>query len=379
MAPALISTCIYSAVRSWFWGNKQFVYFSITETAEEVLKILFTVLFISGIFSDISGARGLALAFTVADFTVALLLVLFFFIKGGKLMKPAPLPTMLRPAAPLTAMRVFGSLVGTLLAVLLPARLMAGGLTAQQATADFGRLAGMANPLLFAPNAIIGSLAVVLVPEMSASGVKKDGKALNRHINSGINFGITVSGFFLVIFSALGKEITQILFHDDGSGAYLQAAAWLLLLMPVHLITASALNSVGMEKEAFFSYVGGTVFMLISIYFLTTVIGITSVVIGNAVTLLLCTAGNIYFLRKKTGYSIDFLRTLFLIILFAFPCILLTHNVNSILKNVSPLLAVFAALAAAGALYAVLTSLFGLIPDIHGFLAIKRKKKKQPS
>ena len=158
MLPAIISTTIYNIIRGWFWGRKQFTSFSITETVEEVFRILFSALFVSGVISGLSGAYGIALAFTVSDVLVAALLLIMFFAKGGKLDKPSKIKEILLPSIPITVMRLFGNLISALIAVVLPARLMAAGFSVSQATAGFGRIAGMANPLLLAPNAIISSL-----------------------------------------------------------------------------------------------------------------------------------------------------------------------------------------------------------------------------
>ena len=184
MLPALLSTTFYIIIRGWFWGTKQFGAFSVTELIEEVLRILCTLLLVSGVVSGINGATGIAVAFTVSDVIVAIIVFVMFLRKGGKFRKFGSVGEMLKPSAPLTVMRVFGSLVGTALALILPARLIAGGMSVSEATASVGRIAGMANPLLFAPNAIIGSLAIVLIPEMSADNVRSQSKTLNEIISS---------------------------------------------------------------------------------------------------------------------------------------------------------------------------------------------------
>lgn len=371
MLPALLSTCVYSIVRAWFWGRKQFTYFSITETVEEVLRILFTALFVSGLFAGISGARGIALAFTVSDVTVAILLIALYLFKGGRIEKPVNIIDIAKPAMPLTVMRVFGSLVGTLLAILLPARLIDAGYSVSEATASFGRIAGMANPLLFAPNAIIASMTIVLVPEMSENGIKNNMKLLNRQINSGINFAFVVCGLFMVVFCALGTELTKLLFADTVSGEYLEAAATLMLLMPLNMITTSTLNSIGMEKQTFFSYTISTIFMLVAVYILPKYIGLYSVVAANAISLIICASGNMYFLHKRTNLQFGFLKTLLLVTVFALPSIFLTKWIHSLLQPYIGLFALLVAICSGAAMYAVLSYMFGVI-NVESIISIRK-------
>lgn len=174
MLPALLSTTMYGVIRGWFWGKRAFTAFSITETFEEVFRIVFSILLISGVIFSLSGAYAIAVAFTISDMLVAIVLLCIYFAKGGRLEKPKDIKAILLPSIPITAMRTLSSLLGTLIAIILPIRLLCFGMTPSEATASFGRIAGMANPLILAPNALIGSLAIVLVPEMSANGIKKN-------------------------------------------------------------------------------------------------------------------------------------------------------------------------------------------------------------
>ena len=55
MLPALVSTAVYCVVRGWLWGEKFFTAFSVTETVEEALRIIFGVFFLSGIIGSLTG------------------------------------------------------------------------------------------------------------------------------------------------------------------------------------------------------------------------------------------------------------------------------------------------------------------------------------
>ena len=81
-------------------------------------------------------------------------------------------------AAPVTGMRVTNTLMRTVNAAMLPLRLRAGGLSAQEATARLGMFSGMAMPWVMLPGVVTGALAMVVGPALARR--ERDGKALRR-------------------------------------------------------------------------------------------------------------------------------------------------------------------------------------------------------
>ena len=365
MLPALITTTFYIIIRGWFWGTKKFGIFSATELLEEILRIAFTLFFVSGVVSGIEGATGIALAFTLSDVLVALAVFLIFIKKGGKLRRGVPAKELLKPALPLTA-------VSTVLALILPQALINAGTSVTEATATVGRISGMANPLLMAPNAIIGSLAVVLIPEMSADNAKGDFGSLNKRIDSGISFAVIVSGLFLVTYIALGEELTSFLYNDLPSGSYLAVAAWLMLLIPVNQIVTSALNSVGMEKESFLTFVPATLVMILACTFLPRYIGVLAVVVANAACVLIEVIGNLILLDRKVKLNFGFLKSVIAVAVFAFPIKFFTRSVYGLTAGVGEFGSLIFAGAAGSAMYLALVYGSGLM-DLS---AIKSRLKR---
>ncbi|MDR0854938.1 MAG: oligosaccharide flippase family protein [Christensenellaceae bacterium] len=329
MLPALITTAGYGVIRAWFWGTKKFTAFSSTELMEEILRVIFTLLFVSGVTGFVSGETGLALAFTVSDAVVAVILLVIFLKSGGKFAKPSSLKKILKPSLPVTAVKICGSLLGTLIAFIFPIKLMEYGLTQGEATQQFGRVAGMAAPLLFAPNAIIGSLAVVLVPEISEAGASKNTALISKRLNSAIIFSVICSGLFTAVYTLLGKDLTQILFNDTASGEYLTVAAWFLLIMPISQLTTSILNGIGEEKEAFFSFIVSSLVSVAAIWFLTPHIGVYAVAAANFLSLSVGAVINLYVLSKKADLQYDFIPKM----LFVPISVILTGYIGKSIKG----------------------------------------------
>lgn len=376
MVPALLSTSIYCVVRGWFWGKKMFAAFSFTETLEECLRILFSLLFLGGVFGAITGARAIAYAFTVSDVIVAVVLLVVFFAKGGSLQKPAPPKTILSPALPVTAMRLSASIFATLLAIILPAELIKTGLTPTEATEAFGRITGMANPLLFVPSTVTGSIAVVLLPDISALAVKRKYDLLNRRLSFGINFSLLICGLFIALYSVLGEKITLFLYGDELSGRYLSFATLSMMPMCLSQMSQSTLNSIGKEKQAFFSYLIGNVAMLVLIAVLPRYLGEYSVAVATAASFTIDASFNCFFLHKTTGWGRSTVRYLLCGLSFAAVTALFVASFLPLFAEAAILPTLIFSAVIGSCVYLLLSFAAGLV-DVNGFLSVCKKSRSR--
>lgn len=275
MSPMLLTTAVYSVVRGWFWGKKDFVVFSVSELCDELLKILFSVFLLSGVFFTVNKLYAYAIAMLITDVIITVGLVICYFVKGGKIGKPAEGRQLARSAAPLTVTRLAGSLMSTFLSLAIPSLLVKyGGLTTAQATAEFGRAGGMVMPLIFAPTSIIGSLGVVLIPEIASFGAKASKTALGRELSKSLKFAFLTSSFFYMLFFALGDPIATMLYADDYVGKYLTDSALLMIPMGVNGLCVSMLNSLGKETQTFVSHLTACVFLVVAAVWLPRYVGI---------------------------------------------------------------------------------------------------------
>ena len=371
MLPALVSTTFYIIIRGWFWGNKLFWDFSLSEFVEEVLRIILTFLFVSGVISGMSGETGVAIAFLASDVLVMIIIVFSFLKRGGRFVKIDGFKEVLKPATPLTIMKIFGSLVGVAVTLIVPAGLIASGMTTAETTANVGRISGMANPLLFAPNALISSLAIVLIPEMSESNAKSDTLSLSKQISSGITASLVVSGGFMVVYLALGRELTAFLYGDVPSGIYLEKASVLLLLTPINHILASSMNSVGKEKENFITYLVGGTLMLLSSVIAPRYLGLDGVIVSELLFTLVVVIGNSYFLKKQIKRSLGIPKSLVSVAILTISCSLLAHFIHGITARINGVFALIFSSAIAFMIYFAVACLLGIF-DLK--LLVKNKK-----
>lgn len=360
--PSLLSTSVYSVVRAYFLGRKQYFAFSVAEFSEEVVRILSCMAFCSG-RSPFDGATGIAVSFLVSDLVSAAILAAIYFFMGGKLQKPAAQKDVTKSAVPITLIRISGSLVSSLTAVIVPFLLVRSGMTTAQATADYGRVTGMSLPLLMAPLSVTGALATVLVPEVASS--QKSG--LGRKINSSTLFAAIVGSFFVLCYAPLGESIGDFLFSDQRAGQYVSIAAVIIYPLELNQISTSILNSLGRERTTFLHFVIGSVATVTCLVVLPAKIGVYAILCGMLLCFGTTTFLNFSVLLKKERLDLSFKKPV-LAILTSVPAALLCYFLKNLLTNLVPVGAVVIISAAAScAFYAVLLWLFGII-DAEAFI-----------
>lgn len=376
--PGLIFTSVYAVFRGSFWGNKCFLTYSIIELLEELSMLLIGIILITfsvGKLSDEDRAGIAVIASYLFSFTLSSLI---FFIRKGKFGKPrAQLAPLFSSAMPITLMRTGSSLINSAVAVILPARLIASGLSAQQALSQFGVALGMAIPLLFLPSTLIGSLAVVLVPELSENFYKQQNRRMKRNIEKALVFSVFTASVVIPLYISLGKELCILFYANENAGIYLSFAAIIMLPMSISMISTSMLNSLNCEKQTLLYFLIGSAFMLLSIYFLPKYLGIYSLLIGFAMSFSTSSVLNVSLLKKKSREKIVFTRFTLLSLLFIAPSALLGFFIKNLLKNILPL---FFRLAVSGlcvvAFVLIFYAIFGLI-DFKRLFYVYVKRRKE--
>ncbi len=332
--PGLIFTSVYSVLRGVFWGNKDFLPYSVIELLEELCMIAVGIILISFSNSVYQGAFRAGVAVLISYLFSFTLATIVFFVRKNKLKNPfLELKTLLASSMPITAMRSANSLAVSLVSIILPMRLIASGVPSQIAMSAFGSAVGQALPILFIPTTLIGSFTLVLVPEISENFYKKNNASLKNDIEKSLKISIFVACIFIPIFCALGKEIGLLLFDSVECGRYLTISAFLMLFMSLSNITTSILNSIGLEKQTLLYYIISGVFMLLSIWFLPKYLGVYALLVGFTFVYGLSTVLNLILLNKKCPAKPKYFNFLISSILFVIPVTILGFLLKNLLVN----------------------------------------------
>lgn len=317
--PGLAFTSVYSVLRGVFWGNKDFLPYSVIELLEEICMIIAGVILVSGAASAYQGAFRAGIAVLISYIFSFSLAAAVFFLRKNKLQNPrTEFRPLLASSAPVTAMRTINSLAGSLVSIIFPLRLVAAGFSRSQAMSLYGAAVGQAIPLLFVPTTLIGSFTLVLVPEISEDFYGKRNLSLKNNVEKAIKFTLLLSAIFVPVFFVCGEEIGILVFGSPECGNYLTAASFLMLFMGLDGVTTSILNSMGKEKKVLMYCAISGIFMLAAIWFLPSVMGVYALLAGYSAVYCVTTALNLILLHKtcpvKPVYIKYALKTVLLII-----------------------------------------------------------------
>lgn len=363
LLPSLIFSAVYSVFRGAMWGNDNYFGLCVSELLEQVVKIVVCVLLLASGMTALQYAMSVAWSFTLSCFVSSFFVVLLYFFYGGKMNRPTRVyRQVLLKSAPITGVRVAGSFVQPLIALILPAQLIAAGFTSSQAMGLYGVAVGMTLPFLYVPTALIGSLSTALVPDISMALVQNDNEHIQKRVQSSLLFSLFVCFMIAPVFMAIGDKFGILVYNDALSGTLLQYSAWIMIPMGVTNITSAILNSIGLEVKSFINYIVGSVFLFGGVLFLPKLIGINALIVGMGLSTVVTALLNLLMIKKRLKIKIGITKNLFLFILFSLPCMAISSFVASLLEYIMPLFFNLVISTALGMLiFALLCMVFNVI------------------
>lgn len=376
LLPSLVFSAVYSVFRGALWGQNNYFALCVSELFEQVVRIFVCVLLLGGTLSVIQSATSIAWSLTIACIASMLFVILLFFFYGGKVGRPTKkiFKPLVKQSTPITGIRVAGSFVQPLIALIIPARLIAIGYTSSQAMAIYGVAVGMTVPLLFVPTTIIGSLSTALIPDMSAAVAQNDKAHIESRVRTSIIFSLFISCLFVPVYLALGEFAGIFLYDNALSGTLLQASAWVLIPLGITNITSALLNSLGMEVKSFINYVVGAVFMFAALWVLPSLVGINALVYGMGISFMITAVLNSFMLKRKIKISLNILKPLCLMVLLIVPAAALSGFVASLCNQFLPLFFTLVIGGGVGvASFILLCAVFNII-DIQTFIVLAKSR-----
>lgn len=301
LLPGLILTSIYAVMRGSFWGNKQFLPYSIIELLEDAVMVVLGCILVYGVTDPVAGAERAAIAVLVSYVFSFIVSLFWYFKKGGRFSNPKrQLKPLFSSSMPITAMRTSTSVLNSAVAILLPVLLMnAYGLDNSEAISLYGVAIGMSVPILFIPSALIGSISVVVAPELAENYYKNKTALVKFDIEKSVKAAIFIATLIIPVLFVLGDEIGSVLYSNEMSGEIIQNCAFILLPMCLAMITTTVLNSMNCEKKTLLYYIIGAALMIVSIVALTRFVGVYSYMIGLAASFVISAVFNLRLLAKK--------------------------------------------------------------------------------
>lgn len=373
LIPSIAFTAIYSQLRGYLWGLENYFAVSIVEFVEQIIKIALCIAFVASNFFS-NPIIAVANAMNVSCGLSTLLGIYLYLKNSGRFKyKKGYFKEIIKSSAPLTFVRVLGSLLQPIVSIIIPFRLVSITFTRSEILAELGIIMGMSMPLLSIPSTIIGALCMVLIPKISGDNKEK----LNEQINYYILFTICCIFIFIPIFVVLGEPICTLVFSNAQAGRYLSTMSWVMLPIGISQITTSILNALSEENKTFIYFIISNAIMLVFTLIFTPLIGTSILVIGIGLSATITTILNLCKIRKILGIKTNILILILEHILISLPVILLsTYTYNILSRNLGQFFSI--SLTAMISIISFISLLFAF--NILNFSTIKKyfiKNKKQ--
>ena len=150
-------------------------------------------------------------------------------------------------AAPVSLTSLLGTVLGSANAVLIPARLVAGGMDAGPAMASFGVMCGMTMPLLAMPTGFVGALCLTMVPDLARRTAGGERRAAGQFLDRVLSATSLLMAPAMALMAVIGPTVGRAMYREPAVG---EGAAWLAvgtLLSCWQSVLSGALNGLGLQ------------------------------------------------------------------------------------------------------------------------------------
>ena len=249
-----------------------------------------------------------------SDLVVFLYLLHMFFVQYQRIRKgenermggKAIWKDLLSVSIPTTGLRIFHALSHAIQPFLIKGALVASGITAANATEQYGMLAGIALTIGFFPAFIAHSFMTMLIPTVSKAYAERNYSHLQHLLKQVMLITLGYGSVAIAIFYFYAEPLTMKFFHSS------QAASIVQLLWPyffLHYFTIpmqAFLIGLGLLKDAVFHSVWATIFSYTAIYYLGSLshLQMGGIAIGMNLGAVILAMLHYLTICKKIGFSI---------------------------------------------------------------------------
>lgn len=286
----------HSCINGYFYGMKKTSVPAMTQLFEQLIRVS-CVMLISSKHPHPSielAAFGLAVG-ELASMLLSVIAIYICYVKdfkkyGNTLSSYVEAKTLhsffpfykalLSMALPLTANRIVLNLLHSVESVSIPAKLRLYGYDSATALSVYGVLTGMAMPLIFFPNALTSSVAVLLLPVISENYALGNTKAVKKATLRTIKYCLLLGLVCMLFFVLCGNWAGNTLFQSPLAGHFITTLGFICPFIYLDTTLSSILQGLGMASQIFIINVSCQLLRLTFVFFAIPHIGITGYLWG---------------------------------------------------------------------------------------------------
>lgn len=187
-------------------------------------------------------------------------------------------------AVPLSANRIVINFLQSIEAIYIPNKLQAFGYDTATALSVYGVLTGMALPLIFFPNALTGSMSVLLLPVVSEADATGNHKAVRKAISRTVQSCTLLGAVCMILFLLAGRAAGSFLFHSELAGHYIVTLSFICPFMYLNTTLSSILHGLDRAGAVFCINVISLFIRLGFVFLIIPVIGMNGYIWGLLVS-----------------------------------------------------------------------------------------------
>jgi len=316
LIPAIPLISAASAFKGYFYGLQDVTPTAVSQVVEQIVKIGL-VMAVSGFLLKWGIEYACAIAtvgMAIGEISNLFVLVLFYKKRKGQktvttevglIRKRNIVKEIIVVTVPVSFNRLITSGLNAAEQILIPRRLVAGGLSYHLSIEVFGRLSGMAMPLITFPCLVTSSLATTLVPAISEAISVKNYKTLNHRINKSIEITFVLGFVFTAVFCSYSREIGDLLYPNENIGPMLYGLSFACIFIYLQQTLLGVLNGLGMQVTSLRNSIIGSAIRIGFLYLCVPVYGVKGYFVGIFISSLIVCILNMAAVVRTTGMLIN--------------------------------------------------------------------------
>ncbi|HEX2927377.1 MAG TPA: stage V sporulation protein B [Ruminiclostridium sp.] len=317
LLPCIPFIAAASAYKGYFYGIQEVTPTAFSQIVEQVVKIGIVLVFASRFLqAGLEYACALAtLGMAFGEMSNLLVLAVFYRVKkypqtivksnSGRTRKRELVKSILTCAVPISFNRFIISVMQAVEVILIPRRLLLGGLDYVQCMEQYGKLTGMAMPLIFFPTLVTTSLATTLVPAISESMSLKNYSRVNFRISKSIQITMVVGFIFMALFACYPNRISELVYPGQNVGSTMFLLSFTCIFIYLQQILTGIMNGLGKQGLLLLNSMIGSVIRILCVYYLIPRYGIPAYIFGIIISYLIFCLLNFIIITKNTGMVLD--------------------------------------------------------------------------
>lgn len=244
-------SAIHCMITSFCLGQQKTGFAGLSQLAEQLIRMS-SVYFIIKITGKTDASIGV-LSLVIGEIGAAVISINYILFATKKREK-TPLKLLShyskeirKTALPVSLNKLSLAGIQSIETILIPIMLVKSGLSDINAIKTLGILTGMALPVILFPSTLTNSVALMLLPNVSA--ITNQPKKLKTSGRYALMFSL-IFGFVCIIFMlTLGAKICTIAFKEPAAEKYIKTLTWLCPFIFISTTYKSMLNAIGKSSQ----------------------------------------------------------------------------------------------------------------------------------